>query len=102
MEESPESFGCALKEAGLSDDDMLRLLWLAAKREAIEKEMGPVDPEQGQMEKGVTEASQDNQRVSSYHGERKGLGKTLREIPFGFPFFPLFLCSRYDATMSFI
>lgn len=58
MEESPESFGSALKEADLSDDDMLRLLWLAAKREAIEKEMGPVDPEQGQMEKGVTEASQ--------------------------------------------
>ena len=58
MEESPESFGCALKEADLSDDDMLRLLWLVAKREAIEKEMGPVDPEQGQMEKGVTEASQ--------------------------------------------
>ena len=58
MEESPESFGCALKEADLSDDDMLRLLWLAAKREAIEKETGPVDPEQGQMEKGVTEASQ--------------------------------------------
>ena len=49
MEESPESFGSALKEADLSDD-MLRLLWLAAKREAIEKEMGPVDPEQGQLQ----------------------------------------------------
>ena len=50
MEESPESFGSALKEADLSNDDMLRLLWLAAKREAIEKEMGPVDPEQGQLQ----------------------------------------------------
>ena len=58
MEESPESFGRALKEAGLSDDDMLRLLWLVAKKEAIEKEMGPVEPERGQMEKGVFEASQ--------------------------------------------
>lgn len=58
MEESPESFGRALKEADLSNDDMLRLLWLAAKREAIERERGPVDPERGQMERGVTEASQ--------------------------------------------
>lgn len=58
MEESPESFGHALKEADLSDDDMLRLLWLAAKKEAIEKEQGPVDPERGRMEKGVCEAAQ--------------------------------------------
>lgn len=58
MEESPESFGRALKEADLSDEDMLRLLWLAAKKEAIEKESGPVDPECGQMEKGVCEAAQ--------------------------------------------
>ena len=58
MEESPESFGRALKEADLSDDDMLRLLWLAAKKEAIEKESGPMDPERGRMEKGVCEAAQ--------------------------------------------
>ena len=57
MEESPEAFGHALKEADLSDEDMLRLLWLAAKKEAIKKESGPVDPERGKMEKGVCEAA---------------------------------------------
>ena len=57
MEESPEAFGHAIKEADLSDDDMLRLLWLAAKKEAIEKESGPVDPERGRMEKGICEAA---------------------------------------------
>ena len=58
MEESAEAFGHAIKEAGLSDNDMLRLLWLAAKKEAIEKEQGPVNPERGKMEKGVCEAAQ--------------------------------------------
>lgn len=57
MEESPEAFGRALKEADLSDDDMLRLLWLTAKTDAIEKEQGPVEPERGLMEKGVCEAA---------------------------------------------
>ena len=55
MEESPKAFGHALKEADLSDDDMLRLLWLTAKTDAIEKEQGPVDPERGKMEEGVCE-----------------------------------------------
>ena len=57
MEESPKAFGHALKEADLSDEDMLRLLWLAAKKDAIEKESGPVDPERGRMEKGVCEVA---------------------------------------------
>lgn len=57
MEESPEAFGRALKEGDLSDDDMLRLLWLTAKTDAIEKEQGPVEPERGLMEKGVCEAA---------------------------------------------
>ena len=58
MEESPKAFGHALKEADLSDDDMLRLLWLTAKTDAIEKEQGPVDPERGKMEEGVCEVAQ--------------------------------------------
>ena len=58
MEESPEAFGRALKEAALSDEDMLRLLWLTAKTDAIEKEQGPVEPERGLMEKGVCEVAQ--------------------------------------------
>lgn len=57
MEESSEAFGHALKEGDLSDEDMLQLLWLAAKKEAIENESGPVDPERGRMEKGVCKAA---------------------------------------------
>ena len=53
MEESPEAFGKALKEADLNDDDMLRLLWLAAKKEAVEKKNGPVDEKREKMEEGV-------------------------------------------------
>ena len=58
MEESPEAFGKALKEADMDDADMLRLLWLAAKKEAIEKKNGPVDPKRGEMERGVCRAAQ--------------------------------------------
>ena len=53
MEESAEAFGRALKEACLDDDDMKKLLWLAAKRDAVQKERGPIDTERGKMEKGV-------------------------------------------------
>jgi hypothetical protein len=37
-DESPEAFGKALKESGLTDDEMLRLLFLLAKKEALEQE----------------------------------------------------------------
>ena len=57
MEESAEAFGRALKEAALSDEAMLRLLWLTAKKEAIQKESGSHTPERALMEKGVGEAA---------------------------------------------
>ena len=57
MEESAEAFGRALKEAELSDEAMLRLLWLTAKKEAIQKESGGHTPERALMEKGVGEAA---------------------------------------------
>ena len=57
MEESAEAFGRALKEADLSDEEMLRLLWLTAKKEAILKETSPVSAERARMEKGVGEAA---------------------------------------------
>ena len=37
-DESPEAFGSALKESGMSDDEMLRLLFYLAKKQALEDE----------------------------------------------------------------
>lgn len=37
-DESPEAFGKALKDSDMNDDEMLRLLFLLAKKEALEKE----------------------------------------------------------------
>ena len=58
-DESPEAFGRALKESDMSDDEMLRMLFLLAKKAALEGEGETPDSKLQKMRGKVKESAEE-------------------------------------------